>query len=242
MALRGEASQVNLTSATTVAVTVSGIGIQLNDLILWGVVGGASGTDTFTPPSGWTVVPGFTKQSLNGGATAILYYKFATSTEVSASTLTMTVNQNDFHCATVAAFSGRNLSSPFTAVAQTAAVNSAAPPITFARSGVTSSAGDDVAVFDFVNALGVVSQVLTFTPPTGYADKDSPNPSAQFSQTICYCDSINVSAGSTGTLAGTLNNSQGSNANYGSVVISLASGGGAALGPSVVMLESSEYF
>jgi hypothetical protein len=223
MALRGTADQVNLSSATTVVVTVTPIGITLGDLILWGVVGGGGPADTFTPPAGWNLLTGFTNQNLGGNATATCYFKVATATEVSASTLIMTVSQNDFHAAVIAVFSGR--SGAFTAIAQTAPVSGAASPVTFARTGVTAAAGDDIAVFDFINGLGAASNTLTFTPPAGYGDALHPNPSVSFAQTLCYCDFPGNGGGATGTLAGTLSNSSSASANYGSLVVAMTQSG-----------------
>jgi hypothetical protein len=239
MATRGIATQVNLTSSTTVVVTVSGIGgigPQLHDLLLATLVMGGGGADTVTPPSGWSAIPGYTVINLGSGqATQRGYYKIATASE--PTTYTFTVSINDFHSCLISCHSGRNITSPFTAINLGTPVASASPPVSFSSSGVTTATGDDVVEHIGVNALGFSGgQVLTYTPPSGFGNATAPNPTVSFSETFCYCDKQGVVAGPTGTIGGTLNNTGGGSANYAIIVMSLAAG--VPVSPPVAFVKS----
>jgi hypothetical protein len=235
-ALRGVASQANTTSATTCVVTVTPIGIQLGDIILFYGVGAGSGTATLTFPTGFARPSGITKT--NGGATGNTFdvaFKVATSTEVSATTLTMTSNQNDFQTCHIRVYSGRNTTTPFTAVNQVSVTTQVSPPVAFSVPGVTAAASDDIALVFGINNTSA-TDTISITPPSGFANGGGLHGAgAGFSQNAAFCDFVNNSGGATGTLTGSLNNTSAGVMGYGAFVISLAAAGGGPVVNGVVL-------
>jgi hypothetical protein len=224
-AYRGAASTVNATSGNSCVVTVSGIGIQLGDVLLF-IAGTANNSKTFTYPTGFSAVPGLSNINItsNGGGTIGVAYKIATSTEVSASTLTATTSDSPGWLAChVRDYSGRNTSSPFSAVATTATTAATGNPLNFTLTGLTAVAGDDV-----VSIVGInnATEATTYTtPPTGFANTALLDNGGNFNPNFAAADKVNVSAGATGSLTGSIATFGGSYG-YAGYVISLAVAGG----------------
>lgn len=240
MALRGVAGQANTSTSTSVVVTVSGIGgtgPQLNDVVLFFMNGGGNfGNAALTPPSGFSAVPGISSQLVGGAGSqgsvrVMCWYKVAGASE--PSTYTATSDTNDFQTAEVWVYSGRNTSSPFTAVATTSNNATNASPITLAFTGLTAAAGDDIAVLFGNSNWNTNAPSFSVTPPSGFADSNVFfAASTAFTPPVLGFDEVNASAGATGTLGGTETFSGPTDASYGGYVLSLASGGAAAAAPA----------
>lgn len=200
MAFRGSA--VVAGSGTTQTVTVTGIGIQLGDIVLLSLTEAMTNTPTF--PAGFAQVPGTSPAVNDGNSHNIVFYKVATSTEVAASTLAVT-GVSFGGALTCRVYSGRNTSSPFTTQSQTAHGTAAAFPVTFSITGLSATAGDDVVVFvgEQITA-GSTAATLSYTPSAGFANgvlaNDIITTNAQWTGSS---DILNTS-GSTGTIAGSI--------------------------------------
>lgn len=220
MAYRGGASQVNTASGTSCAVTVTGIGIQLNDVILI-IPGTANSAKTFTYPTGFIAVPGLSNISItsNGSGTMGIAYKIATSTEVSASTLTTTTNDSPgWMSCHVRVYSGRNTASPFSEVSTTGTTAATGNPLNFTLTGLTAVAGDDIVAVVGINA----TEATTYTtPPAGFANTALLDNGGNFMPNFAVADEVNSSGGATGNLTGAVATFGGSYG-YGGYVLSLA--------------------
>lgn len=229
MALRGVASQANIVSATTCAVTVTGIGIALGDIILFYASGAGSGTATITFPAGgatWARPAGLTKTN-NGstGGTFDVAYAVATAVEVAASTLTFTSNQNDFQTGHIRVYSGRNTVSPFSFVGQNVLTTPTSPPVAFTVPGGTAGAGDDIPLVFGLPSTAATDTITVSTLPAGFGNMGGVHGNtAAFSQSIAFCDYVNNPGGATGTLTGAINATSGATFGYGGYAISLAKG------------------
>ena len=141
MAYRGGAAYANATSST-MTVTVSGIGIQLNDIVLLALADYIGNTPTW--PSGFAQVPGTSPEVNDGNLGVYVYWKLATASEPSTYSVTGVSYGGAFSCRV---YSGRNTTSPFTTQHQTAAGSPVAFPLSFSITGLTATANDDVVVF-----------------------------------------------------------------------------------------------
>ena len=223
MAVRGTVASAS--SSSTQTVTVTPIGIQLNDIVLLSVCSFAGNTPTF--PSGFAQVPGTSPAVNDGSAALYAFYKVATATEVAASTLSATGASfgGAINCVVL---SGRNTSSPFTTQSQTNHA-AAAFPVTFSITGLTAAAGDDVVVFVGQDlTAGTTAATLSYTPSGGFTNgtlgNDTVDTNAEW---LASSVSTNVSAGATGTIAGSIAVTSGAGpgqTGYLAQVISIASG------------------
>jgi hypothetical protein len=218
--LVGSASQANTTSSTTCVIT-HGLTILTNDVILLYIDGGGSGTNTYTWPSGFGVIPGISNVDIASGFTTLgMNYKIAGGSEPSSYTITS--SSDDFQTGHIRVYRGRNVLAPFTAVATTASTGVGAWPIAVAANGLTSASGDDIVLL--LGATGnstPTSPVLT--GPTGFIDQGSLYGGVTFSPVIAFADLIMSSGGPTGTLSATWSNSgSGGPLAYGGYVLSLA--------------------
>jgi hypothetical protein len=237
MALRGAASQANTVSATTCAVTVTPISIALGDILLFYAVGAGSGTATITFPVGgatWARPPGLTKT--NGGSTGNTFdvaYAIAGATEVAASTLTFTSNQNDFQTGHVRAYSGRNTSTPFSFVNQAVNTTAVSPPVPFSIASGTAAAGDDIALVFGLPSTNSADTITISTLPAGFGNMGGAHGAgAAFSQSVAFCDFVNNPGGALGTLTGAINATSGATFGYGGFIISLAQAGAGVAPPA----------
>lgn len=203
MALRGTAFQANGSASTTCVINVSGIGIQQGDIVLLLMNGGGNaGQANFTFPSGFAAIPGLAKQKIISLMAFQVMYKVATGSE--PSTYTVTSDQTDFQCAQCRVYSGRNQTSPFTAVAVTAPVAASATPISESFTGLTAAASDDLVLFVGNDNTNVVSSdVYALTAPSGFSNVVNAVGNHQFGSVTLSADLVNHSAGATGTLSAT---------------------------------------
>ena len=226
MAYRGGAVAPAGGTESSITVTVSGIGIQSGDIVvLFGVFGGG-GTLTPTFPTGFSAIPGLSTVNCNNQTMAAAY-KVAGSSEPSS--YTVTPGSNDYLSLLCAVWSGRNTSSPFTAVATTVGTNTSSLPQTLSVTGLTAALSDDIGMFVGMAGTGN-GQSYSFTPPSGYSNGQISTAAVYYNPAAASATNLSVSAGATGTLGGSINASGGANTTYGGYVLSLAAGGG---GPTV---------
>lgn len=224
MAFRGSAATANASVGTSVAVTVSGIGgagPQLNDIILMYVQGGGANghAETVTFPTGFNPITGLSPlyDTSNGSTTAIAM-KVGTASEPTSYTATYGIS--DFLTSQVLVFSGRNTTTPFSAVAVTTETNASASPAPFALTGLTAVAGDDVV--QIVNSAYYQGNAETFAPPAGYTNGRIDYATTTFSQVASSCSLINATAGATGTNGGVLTYGVGPSVTYSAFQLSIA--------------------
>jgi hypothetical protein len=108
-ALRGTAATANSSTASSISVTVSGIGgsgPQLNDIIIIFIEGGGGSSQTFAYPSGFSAIPGLSNIALTTGNTVGVAYKIGTGSEPSS--YSIGYSTTDYLAARVWCFSGRN--------------------------------------------------------------------------------------------------------------------------------------
>ena len=219
MALRGTAAHINSGVSTTNAVTVSGIGIQLDDVVILAAVWVGTGA-TFTLPSGFATIPGLSNQNVAGTQTMMaLAYKVATASEPAS--YTVTSSSNNLSIVRCRVYSGRIFTpttSIFTAVSSTA--NTAGTtPITYALTGVTAAASDDVV--EFVANQYYQGNPPGFTQPPGYANSFLDQAGVTDVPILASCDYQGAPAGLTGTNGGRYTNASSGLA-YAGYQISLA--------------------
>jgi hypothetical protein len=227
MALRGVATQANTTSTTTGVVTVSGIGGTgplSGDIVFLCVNWGGGGGATFTYPSGFAAVTNCPNANVacgNGSGTSGIAWKLAGAGEPSTYTVTSTQNSwGTVHCRV---YSGRAASPFVVAPVATGPVGSVVQPVTLSITGLTANAGDDVVLFVPNQSLPNTTDTLSFTPPTGFGNSSiAVAAGVSFSAAIMACDYVNYPGGATGTLGGTLNDTEGHTTGYEAYLISLA--------------------
>jgi hypothetical protein len=223
MAWRGSAGGTAVTGGNAqVVITVSGIGgigPQLNDLVILQVIAGSGQTASCT---GFSNVPGLSAIALtdSGQSYAILLYKIAGAGEPSSYTITLSGNSQPI-AADCNVFSGRNTSTPFTAVNQVAPA--AGPfPISIPITTVTAAAGDDL-LFVCADGSNKGSNTSALTPPSGFTGTLDTNAILATAYTTVHsCNQTNVSGGATGTITGTITSASGANTNPGGFLLSIA--------------------
>ncbi len=224
MALRGVASNANASAATSLSVTVSGIGgtgPQNGDVVfLFGSFGG-SGTQTPTFPSGFVAIPNCTNQ--NNAYTFCGVYKIAGSSEPASYTVSGLVSDlHNLHCRV---YSGRS-ATQFTATALTGVtaitnINSS----TLSINGLTAAAGDDICMVLGFSVDWGTSNTLTLTPPSGFGNAITfGNGASVFTALMGAMDRVNAPAGATGTLPVPETFSQSESSNFAAFLISIAAG------------------
>jgi hypothetical protein len=201
MALRGQASQANTSAASSVTVTVSGIGIVSGDIVIFAM---GSDSPTLTPPSGFSAISGITQISGIGGSTQMMmWYKVAGGSEPTS--YTATASTSDLQTGTVCVFSGRNTSSPFDNV-QTQAAGFGVSPFVISFTGFTpTQTGDDILVFICCDNSGTVysTPILAMSAPAGFANSLTAYGAAAFTPATGVISNQGISGSATGTLSGT---------------------------------------
>jgi hypothetical protein len=185
---------------------------------------------TYTWPSGFTQLY---KDTLTlDGQTQAAAWKRAAGGDTLTVTRSATTGAIVAQCA---AWSGRDTTNPPVG-ATTATNNSAnASPTTLTANAVTALAGDDLA---WIGGLDVTaaSTTATFTQPTGYTSQGSSIDTAQKLSIVALANLDNASAGSTGTVSGTLTHS--GNAGWAAYLIRIPAAGGGGGGTSVKSYSS----
>lgn len=204
MALRGTASQANTVASTSNIITVGGIGIQLNDIVLLATTWGSNAT--ITPPGGFSVVPNCAQVSINAQSHFGVWYKVAGASE--PSTYTATGSISDLSVSHCRVYSGRNSGSPFTTEVATAPAGAtlSTTPVALTTTGLTAAAADDIVLFNSLdNGWATVGQQpYLYAAASGYANGVVAFAGVQFTPIIGACDKVNATAGATGTLSPTL--------------------------------------
>jgi hypothetical protein len=206
-------------------------GLAANDIIICFVSQDAS-TVTYTWASGFTQL--YNNVLTLDGETQAAAWKLAAGGDTLTLTRSSTSGPIVARCA---AWSGRDTGNP--PVGSTAATNNSAnaSPTTLTANAVTALTGDDLA---WIGGLDVTaaSATATFTQPAGYTSQGSSIDSASNLAIIALANFDNASAGSTGTVAGTLTHS--GNSGWAAYLIRIPASGGATpsgsmlAGPSMV--------
>lgn len=122
------------------------------------------------------------------------------------------------------ALSGRNTTTPRTAVAGEKNETSNASPISVSHTGVTAAAGDDVLVFMALDQTAAADQ-WNFSTITGYTEQHDDSTTDWLTSAFDYRE--NVSAGATGALNSTATQTSGTTgAGWSVIVAAIASDGG----------------
>lgn len=222
MAYRGGNVALSTAYVTSIAVDVSGIGIQAGDIILLAANNGNSGAKTF--PAGFATISGLTQLHpiwTEGGAYADVRYKVADGSE----TTTLTVSGPNTPWNLLArVYSGRATSPFAVAAVQTAVSAGTTSPCTLSFTGLTANPRDDLVL---IAPMGLTPTGGTygFTQPTGFANSRLDKNTTDYTPVACSCDKLTVVPGATGTLTGTFTSvGSGQTTGYGGWLISLASG------------------
>ncbi len=211
------------TSALSTAPTTNApTGVALNDIVLQFIW--TNGTTTaITWASGFTLIVEANGTGPNrdlGHSQLHVAWKLATGSEPSTyvNSIVGSINWQGF----AACWSGRNTTSPVTASAATNASGTVSP-VTYALTGVTAAAGDDLLWYP--SEFGGIAGTAVWTPPTGFAGRITYQPGGTTSPGQNLSTKDGASAGATGTLTGT---ETGQDGDVLGLVIALAqaSGGG----------------
>lgn len=180
----------NSSNLTSHAIPVPA-GISSGDLLLATVQfnGGANDVGTWTPPSGWTTVVGYTTRPNN-----IVAYKIADGTE--GSTQTFTSSGSGKSQGIMWAYSGAAYDSTAGSAAQQISSN------TFSVGGITVSANNSILIV--VAAQDSDNRIIS-TPPTGMTSQYYLNTAANKFAAYIFTQSVN--SGATGTRSATWNGS-----------------------------------
>lgn len=214
MALRGTASNVVTTAATSIVVTVGGIGIQSGDIVLL-----CCDFDTYPntiTSSGFSVL--VTNQQIGtDNNTGVVLWKTAGASE--PSTYTISGTASDYYGVQCRVYSGR--SGVVTAQQTTNLAGTGAPPVTLSITGLTAAAGDDVVLFVVGSSTNTAASSFSWTQPSGYGNSVVSANTVAYTPNLYSADNVNVSAGATGTLSATPTNNGPANIGYAAFLISL---------------------
>jgi hypothetical protein len=177
----------------------SPVGVQQNDIIIIGGASDANGGQTWSS-TGFTSgdqLSQTTSISQGPHATMGWLWKVAGASEPGSYTVTLSAGLFTDCEAFCAAWTGRNTTSPITANSQTKTAGGGTPH-TFALTGVTSAAGDDVICFVIAQQNATCAWTAP-TNPSGMATLIALQSATPFGN--AYAAYVNaVSAGATGTV------------------------------------------
>jgi hypothetical protein len=222
MALLENIGSVGTSSATTIATGTLSSAPPSGSIVLIAISQGGNGTGAATI-SGFATVPGLSVLSLPASAASHLtiLYKVAGASEPTS--YTATLNSANFAATGCWVFTGRSTGSIFTAVNSAVAGAVAATPLSIAITGVTAAAGDDVLwVSALSNSQGNGYPGPSFTPPSGLSNALTETSTTSFTVGLVGATETGVTAGSTGTLTGTMAYTGGGSNSWGGYVLSLA--------------------
>lgn len=240
-ALRGTASQSNTSSANSVTVTNTSIGIQSGDFLVLCAMGDTGSGATWTAPTGFSAISGAGVIYIDPfGSTQALQCFTKTAGGSEASTYTLTYSTSDLITALLYDFSGR--SGSITAVALSSVGDGSSTPNTYTMGSLTAAAGDDIV--DIVgntrwNGPSDTGNV-TCTPPSGYSNGLATYSSTLYSPIFCSWTKTNSTAGAQSTTGGIYSTDATSFVSaYGGLRLSLAqgSGGGTTSSPLLIILS-----
>jgi hypothetical protein len=219
MAWRGSAGATSPSAATTLAVTFP-VTANAGDIIVLHVSSGGSSVLTFTC-SGYSAVPGLSNVGYIGASGTLgALYKVAVGGETAA---TVTKSSTaDFMALQCNIFSGRNTTTPFTG-ASTSAAQFGSSPQSIACGTITAAAGDDL-LFLTGEGNNVSNTSPTLTVPSGFANKLDTFSAVANVPAANSCNQVNVSAGATGTITGSIAFTGGANNDAGGYMLSIAAG------------------
>jgi hypothetical protein len=221
MAWRGSAGATSASAATTLAVTFP-VTCNAGDIIILHVSSGGSSSLTFSCP-GYSAVTGLSNVGYIGASGTLgALYKVAAGGETAA-TVTKSATA-DFMALQCNIFSGRNTTTPFTG-ATTSAAQFGSSPQSIACGTITAAAGDDL-LFLTGEGNNVSNTSPTLTVPSGFANKLDTFSAVTNVPGANSCNHVNVSAGATGTITGSIAFTGGANNDAAGYMISIAAAAG----------------
>jgi hypothetical protein len=212
MALYDQAGTASTGNVTSVVVTPSKGAPPQNSIIILSAMTGGNTASGFTC-SGFSGVTGLSTQAPGGDSFLCQpLYKVAGASEPTSYTLSL--NAGNWTSAQVTVFTGRNASSPITAVSEM--VSSSA-----------ISSGGSITIPTLTDAADLA---ITLTPPASpaFGHVLDTNSGGSFSVGIDSAVAQNIAAGATGSLTGTIAWSGGGTTNYAGFLISVAAASGTA--------------
>lgn len=215
MAYRASSATTAIVDSPTSSVSVnSPVGVQVGDIVVIAILSNGSTTRTYTWPSG------FTEQARLGAPGAIAHddtIAIATKVATGSEPASYSITQSTAAAALLVcgAWAGRETTAPVTFATTTVAAGGATS-VTITLNGGTAAAGDDLIWF---GGLSQSNTAWTMTPPSGYAT-DGNVSHANNSNQILVASKDGVSAGATGSIAGSATGTVGADS-FG-IVISLA--------------------
>jgi hypothetical protein len=230
----GATASVN---SPTLAVTApGGLAPPNNAIIIIHGSCGFSSTDTFSSP-GFAAIPGLSNIGYIGAAgTGFVMYKVAGASE--PTNYTVTSSANDLMALQINTFSGRNISSPFSAVSSSPAQFNGSP-FSITCGSVLALNGDDQLFLDCIGN-NVSNTSPTLTAPSGFSNVLNTFSSVTNCPSVNSCSRSNIAGGNTGSITGSVAFTSGANNDAGGYLISLAAA--LALPPTGYSIESVEYF
>lgn len=228
MAFRSQGTAVSLGNGVSGSMTPgTPAGAAANDILFIFSSQDGGGATTYTWPSGFTELFNSHFTTPDGQAIAVAW-KRAVGGDSLAVSRSSTTGSWVLRCL---AFSGRDTGNP--PVGSTAATNTAsnASPTTVTANGVTALAGDDLLWIGGLDVTAATSS-STFTQPTGYTSQGVTIDSSDHFDVVGIATKDNVSAGATGSVAGTLTHSGSAGWAAFLIRIPAAAAGGAMVGES----------
>jgi hypothetical protein len=190
-----------VSSSTTSATAGAPAGFVANDILIL-VLSSDANASTASPPSGFTQLAKDTFTTPDGQV-IFIWWKLAVGSDSLTVTGMSNVATKLLRCF---AWSGRDTTNPPVISASAINQSSNASPTTLTANGVTALLNDDlfwIGLLD-VNAASVTN---TFTQPTGYTTQGSSVDTVDNFNVFAAATKDAVSAGATGTVAGTLTHS-----------------------------------
>lgn len=203
------------TGGTRTSLTVAvPAGVQADDIVF--LIGNHDGnTGSFTWPAGFTQLDSSALASPDGQLSAVAWKRLT-----GADSGTYTVSFGDTFAMVIAvAFSGRHTTDAPTNSKATSTSNNSSP-VTVTASTVTAVAGDDLLWISAPDIAG--SSATSHTPPSGYTERQD---GQDVWSVVSAATLDNVSAGATGSVAGSFTGQSGGWTAY-LIRIPAAAGGG----------------
>ena len=228
MAFKGANSISQHVAASNVVLDVSMLNIQQGDIMVL-CVSVDKASATFTWPGGFNTIASLSTMqvaSSEGTATCGITWGLAGATP--PATLTVSTSGTNLYTLVCRVYSGRASAPLLVTPVKTGPVASGSVPITLSITGITPGVGDDVVLFVPAMEYGA-SGTCTYTPAATWINGRSDYTNTTFCPFIGSSDWPQWKGGATGTIAGTVTDSQGLNSGYGAYLLSLA-----ALMPTVV--------
>ena len=215
-------ADMNATSATSLQVT-SPAGTAENDIVILCWSQGGSGSATLTWPSGFTQFTGNASVATPDTKTIRCAWKREDSTP--DANYTVSTDTEDLAILIAVSFSGRHLTDPPVENVSTSTANNASV-VSMTNAGVTAVNGDDLLYF--AAQASASFEIGAYAAPGSFTERQEA--ACDFYTAGAASTRDNVSAGATGSIAGTWTLTSGTTG-YGTYVVRIpaAAGGGSSI-------------